>query len=116
MCVWRSLWSWWKGEDTSNKALSFREKNVFLLSTSLSCGLESLPAVGGFLLPGSTTVVTLCGDPLRALSLGGADAVQHRVSGGGSQTPCKAWGQDCTGLGGRGGEEAPHFLTVLFSS
>lgn len=58
---------------------------------------------------------------MRVLSVGGADAVQHRVSGGGCQTPCKAGGQGCRGLGGqeKGGEsgkEEPHLLTVLFSS
>lgn len=32
MGVWMVVWLWWKGEeDISDKALSFEEKNVFLL-------------------------------------------------------------------------------------
>lgn len=83
----------------------------------MSRGLERLPALVGFLLTGPYS-----SDPLCPLSLGGADAVQHRVGGGGRQTPCKAQGRGCMGLGlhgagwPEGGEGEPHFLTVLLSS
>lgn len=97
MWVWLSLWLWWKGERTSQIRLCPLERRMCFCSLAfMSRGLERLPALGGFLLTGP-----YASDPLCPLSLGGADAVQHRVGGGGRQTPCKAQGQGCIGLGGQ---------------
>lgn len=58
-------------EDIS-RLCSLEERMHFCYLAVMSCGLERLPVVGGFLL---TSLYS--SNPLCPLSLGGADAVQH---------------------------------------